>query len=501
MKVFAQGFEMHMKFIGVRRIGMLAAIFLATKPAIAQMGQSPPRPLYESEFGADRQTTATSERPAQRIPPVTIVAASPFVPDSEAKTSYSLEDLIRIGLERHPRLAQAAFSIDAARGRALQAGLYPNPTIAAVLDELGDVQGPGGINTFPLVNQEIVTGGKLTLSRAVAEREVDQATLLLAARRAELLAQIRTAYYDALTLDRRVTILKELRALTQKSVDNVKALVKAKQAAELDVVQLEVEAERIALEAEAAELELPAAFRRLAAAIGEKDLPQATLTESWTAPLPEYELDRVREFVLGVHPDIRLAKVGIDRARLVMERAQAEVIPNVTLSGGFVRQNQNKSNDWMVGISLPIPAWNRNQGNILASQASIGEATREVQRLELDLTERVANAYRDYAAARQRAKRLEDVRKKADQAFQLISGDKNFNFTTVQRLVAQQAVTQARLDQLRAQGEAWRAASVLSGLTLEEQWPVQAVLPALKTAPDLTPPAKIKLPEGNGVKS
>jgi len=83
----------------------------------------------------------------------------------------------------------------------------------------------------------------------------------------------------------------------------------------------------------------------------------------------------------------------------------------------------------------------------------------------------------------------------------LISGDKNFNFTTVQRLVAQQAVTQARLDQLRAQGEAWRAASVLSGLTLEEQWPVQAVLPALKTAPDLTPPAKIKLPEGNGVKS
>lgn len=460
---------------------------------MSQLIASAQTPAEHSQFASDRGTVV---RPASlEAPPSTTGAAT-----SETQAAYSLDDLIRRGLERHPRLAQAAFSIDAARGRALQAGLYPNPTIAAVFDELGDRTGPAGVNTLPQVNQEIVTRGKLTLNRAVAQREVDQATLLLAVRRAELLAQIRAAYYDTLTLDRRVTVLKELRALTQKSVDNIKELVKAKQAAQLDVVQMEVEAERIALEAEAAELELPAAFRRLAAAIGEKDLPQAALTESLIAPLPEYELDRVREFVLGVHPDVRLAKVGIDRARLVMERAQAEVIPNVTLSGGYVRQNQNKSNDWMAGISLPIPVWNRNQGNILASQAEIGVAAHEVRRVELELTERIANAYRDYAAARKRAQRLGDVRSKAEEAFQLISGDKNFNFTTVQRLVAQQAVTQALLDQLRAQGEAWRAASVLSGLTLEEQWPARPALPAPKTTPDLMPPAKIKVPEGNGTK-
>ena len=76
------------------------------------------------------------------------------------------------------------------------------------MDELDDKTGPSGVNTLPQISQEIVTGGKLTLSRAVAGRDVDQATLTLAAKRAELLAQIRTAYYDALTLDRRVTILK-----------------------------------------------------------------------------------------------------------------------------------------------------------------------------------------------------------------------------------------------------------------------------------------------------
>jgi cobalt-zinc-cadmium efflux system outer membrane protein len=91
--------------------------------------------------------------------------------------------------------------------------------------------------------------------------------------------------------------------------------------------------------------------------------------------------------------------------------------------------------------------------------------------VENDLTERAAAAYREFAAAREQARGLAEVQKKAEEAFQLIVEEKNFIFTTVQRLVAQQEVTQARLDYVRALGEAWRAASALSGLTLEEQWP------------------------------
>jgi cobalt-zinc-cadmium efflux system outer membrane protein len=146
-------------------------------------------------------------------------------------------------------------------------------------------------------------------------------------------------------------------------------------------------------------------------------------------------------------------------------------VPNVTVEGGYVRQNENRSNDFRVGVSLPVPVWNRNQGNVQAALAEVGSAAKEVDRVEADLTERVATAYRDYAAARRRAERLAGVRAKAEEAFRLIASEKNFNFTTVQRLVAQQAVIQATLDQARALGDAWRAASTLSGLTLEEPWP------------------------------
>jgi cobalt-zinc-cadmium efflux system outer membrane protein len=392
-------------------------------------------------------------------------------PKAAVPTQYALDDLIRLGLDRHPRLAQAGFAVEAARGRAVQAGLYPNPTISALFNELGDRLGPGGINTIPLISQEIVTGGKRDLSRAAAEREVDQATLTLAARRADLLAGIRSAYFELLALHRRVELLHELRTLTQESVAHTRRLVEAKQAAGLDVIQLEVQAEQVRAEAEAVEQELPAAFRRLAAIVGATDLNAAPLAGSLDDPLPDYDLDQLRAYVMAVHPDVQSAQVGLERARLVWQRAQAEVIPNVTIQGGYVRQNQNRSNDYELGVSVPVPVWNRNQGNILAAQADVGSAAKEVQRVEVELTERVATAYREYAAARRRAERLADVRAKAEQAYRLIADPKNINVTAVQRLVAQQAVAQSRLEYVKARGDAWRAASAISGLTLEEKWP------------------------------
>lgn len=111
-------------------------------------------------------------------------------PTPVAPPAVGLDELIQVGLSQNPRLSRSAFAIDTARGRALQAGLYPNPTVSATLDELGDRTGPGGVNTLPLVSQEIVTGGKLKLNRAAATKEVDQATLNLMAQRYGLMGNI-----------------------------------------------------------------------------------------------------------------------------------------------------------------------------------------------------------------------------------------------------------------------------------------------------------------------
>ena len=66
---------------------------------------------------------------------VAVAAALPAQPPTAPMT---LDQLVRLGIARHPKLQQAAFAVDAARGKALQAGLYPNPQLQISGDEFSE---------------------------------------------------------------------------------------------------------------------------------------------------------------------------------------------------------------------------------------------------------------------------------------------------------------------------------------------------------------------------
>ena len=383
-----------------------------------------------------------------------------------------VDDFVRLAVERNPRLARANLAIEAARGRHLQAGLYPNPDAAINWDEIGDRQDSRGILTVPRITQTIVTGKKLTLAQAVAAREVDQATLGLLTERFAVVASVRSAFYEAYALQRRAEILTEVVKLAADAVTNGKNLLEAKQIARLDLVQLEVERERFRAELQSVTRELPGAYRRLAAVSGQNALVPTRIVATFDG-LPDYDPDRTREEVLAYHPQARSARVGVDRAQAAVRRAAAEPIPNVAVSAGFIRQFENKSYDGAFAVSMPIPVWNRNQGNIRAAKAELGMAIQAVGQTENELAARVAVAYQTYAAARERAEvyrtelipRAEETYKLATAAF------KGGQFEYLRVIQAQRAVAEARLEYNRSLGEAWRAAAELSGLLLEEWWP------------------------------
>src|SRR5262249_19004884 len=100
------------------------------------------------------------------LAPILLAAGS-----AAAADQVSLQDLERMALERNPTIGQARSAVDAAAGRTVQAGLYPNPVVSAVGDEIS--RGPiiRGGEYGAGVQQRIVTAGKLGLSRKVAAQE------------------------------------------------------------------------------------------------------------------------------------------------------------------------------------------------------------------------------------------------------------------------------------------------------------------------------------------
>lgn len=394
-------------------------------------------------------------------------------PAKQPPTVLALDELIQFAVANNPRLARATLSVEIARGRKIQAGLYPNPILSITGDELGDRTGPGGIWTAPQFTQEIVTGKKLQLSQAVAAKEMDHASLGVLTERYALIGSIRSQYLEVVILQRRVELLGELVKLAEQSVANGKKLFAGGAIPKLDILQFEVELERVRVEKESAESEIPGAFRRLAATVGAIRIPQANLQDLLALPLPGYDLEAVREIVIQIHPEVRQARVGIERAQLALRRAQVDPVPNVTLTTGYTRQNQNRSDDWMVGVSLPIPVWNRNQGGIISAQAEFRSASFEVARVENDLSGRIATAFRSYLPARTRAERYTAaIIPKAEEAYQLSAdANKGGQFEYLRVIQAQRSLFEARLRYVESLGEAWRESGTLSGLLLEEVWP------------------------------
>lgn len=113
----------------------------------------------------------------------------------------------------------------------------------------------------------------------------------------------------------------------------------------------------------------------------------------------------------------------------------------------------------------------------MAAQANVAESVQEVGRVENDLIERLATAFRDYAAAHQRAERYRTaILPKARETYQLsLKSFQGGQFEYLRVLEAQRSVAQANLEYVRAQGDAWRAASLISGLSLEEHGPPSAL--------------------------
>ncbi len=450
---------------------VLAAL-LAALAATAAAAQGVPLP----PIGTAAPASFAAPPPAR---PVT-----PPLPHPTPPAAYDLAGLTEMTLQANPRLAQAAHAVDAAAGRALQAGFKPNPVFSFTADELADRTGPAGILTAA-VSQEVVTAGKLRLAREAGLREVDQATLALLSARYSRLGAVRQAYYETLALQRRAGILDDVLRLAEESLGVSERLLKAGQASRLDIVQLEVERERFRAEREATRREIPAAFRRLAAAVGVTGLPEGPLAGSLEQAMPFYDLEAARVFVGQAHPDVLAARKGVDRAQALLARAAAEPVPNVTVQAGFTRQSQNRSNDFMVGFSLPIPVWNRNQGGILAAQGQLGEAIHAVGRAENEAVERLAQAFGTYASALRRATLYrEAILPRARESYELsLKGYRAGTFDYLRVLEAQRAYSQAELEAVRSSGEAWRAAGELSGLLLEDHWPTPPAPPAPLHAP------------------
>lgn len=364
-----------------------------------------------------------------------------------------------------PRLAEAKSDIARSEGLARQAAAHPNPTLGVEIENFsgsGPFRGTSLAETTAQLEQTVELGGKRSARMASGRADVDAARARSTQARADFAFDLADAYAQAEAAERRVELAGEAVALSEEDARVANALVKAGKEADLRAVQARaaVQAARAALdEARAASA---AAFGKLTALAG-SSRPLTAIASSL--------LDHADRSETIPQPDPRAAPSYL-AAQAAREAAARRVrvertrgVPDVAVSLGVRRLNGDDSTAMVGGVSVPLPVFDRNRGNISAAQAELAGAEARLNAARLDAEADTRSATARALAAHSRIAAARESEQAADEAYRLTRvGYQGGKLSLAELNAARRALTEARAQTLDARLERLSAEAMLARL-------------------------------------
>lgn len=386
---------------------------------------------------------------------------------SAASTSVlSLSKAISLAMEGNPEVAAATRQYEATEGQVLQGRARPNPELAYSLE---DTRSQTRTQTWQL-NLPLELGGKRTARTKAAEKAREQAQAELSELKATVRANVVAAYFDALTAKERLSLAKDSVSLAKSSTDTVGKRVAAGKVSPVEETKAKVAEAGVRVELAQAASEERNALTRLSALLGNKGTAFSAL-DGKADVLPTLPSLADLQSLVSSAPAIVRAQLEVDRRRALTELEQSKRVPDVTVSVGVQRSNETQRNVALIGLSVPLPVFDRNQGNLLEALKLEDKAREDLQAATVRLHSEVTQARERSAAIAVEVQSLEqEVLPGAKSAYDAASiGFENGKFNFLEVLDAQRTYFAAKSQYLKALAEAHRAASdvdrLLGGVT------------------------------------
>ena len=386
--------------------------------------------------------------------PVVAQEAQSAVP---AELGATYDRLMSIARQHRPEFQAAQRAIEAAEGRAVQAGLYPNPVIAYQGEEIGaggeaGQQGGG-------ISQLFITAGKLTLAQLVALVDVQLARIEL--RRLDWMIgrQVGLALADYAEATNEVALLEALVDIAERQVRVVEELLAQGMATEIDRVQAEIERDRVRAQLENARVRLAQARHRLAATVAvpveELSLPERIVL---TSP-PTRDPGELWRWVVLQSPELARAETLRERAEAMLALQRAMVWPDVEVGTGMAHDYDADETLTNVTVAVALPIFNRNQGNIAAARATLAATEHLIRATETGLRSAFAQEWALFRGAAAQAERYRaEIVPAAEKNLSMVREayqQGEVDFLTL--LVAQRTLFDTRLQLLRLEAAATRS--------------------------------------------
>jgi cobalt-zinc-cadmium efflux system outer membrane protein len=394
----------------------------------------------------------------------------------EPTGTITLADALALALVHNPGLKTFPYSLRAAEARMLQAGLRPNPELQVELEEFGgggERSGFDAAETTVQIGQPIELGGKRARRTRVAAAGKELVQWDYESARLDLVREVSQTFTAVLAAQERLALAEKLLDLSQQAHSAVVQRVEAGRDSPVDALRAGVVLSESRIERQKAEKTLAAARRSLAAMWGGNAPAFAAVTADWheISSLPPVDLS---SGAIAANPDLARWEAEQRSRRAALDLEKTKAVPDVTAAGGLRRFEQTDDSAFVVGLAVPLPLFDRNQGGIEEAIADLAATRRQYEAIRVKTLAALSEAAAVLAASREEMTVLKsEVLPAAQQAFEAVQqGYRQGKFDYLYVLDTQRTLfeTQARyIDSVEAYHKARADVERLTGRPLDAE--------------------------------
>jgi cobalt-zinc-cadmium efflux system outer membrane protein len=285
---------------------------------------------------------------------------------SDVKRVITISEAVSIFLQQNLQLVAARYDIDIADAEKLTARLRPNPEVSV---DFADVPLDFSRNfikphTFGYgISQTFELGGKRQkrMESANADSEVARAQFQIVVW--QLTNEVKKKFYAVILSRALFDLAKENQKTFAEIIRRTEEVFQLGEIAGLDLQRLELEKFKFDTDVANSERDYELALRDLRVALGgdyqAMDIEAAGAVDYYQPY--EFSPIELREKALAARPDLKAAQLSEAAANALIRLQDAQRIPDVTVGAG-IEQVPGEGSTYNVGASIPIPIFNRNQG-------------------------------------------------------------------------------------------------------------------------------------------
>jgi cobalt-zinc-cadmium efflux system outer membrane protein len=341
-------------------------------------------------------------------------------PSALTPDRLALADARRLAFQRNWDLLAAKSDVDIALAQRVVAREFPNPTasfsvvkISADSHPSSTISGNGfgdrNYDTVAAVNQLIEIGGKRHARKDSAAAGLKGAEARLADARRLLDQGVTQAFVGVLLAERNHDVLADSATSLRQEARIAGVRQRAGDISLADQNQIEIAAERLELDAAGAGAEARKARVALEVLLGEKEpRGEIKLADSLDS-LGNISAEATNPpSATFSRPDLVAAEAARAKAEADLRLQKAARIPDPTFLAQYEHQPPDQPHTVGLGVSFPLPLWNRNGGNIAAARATLEQAARHAGRIHAQVLADIAVTRMSHAAALTRWQRYRD---------------------------------------------------------------------------------------------